>query len=48
MDETQGLFKDYTVKDCSFICGDFNEKLNKDSKLLKLLIDKGFTINEEM
>jgi len=48
MKETEGLFANYKVNDCSFICGDFNEKLNKESKLLNLLKTLGFSVNEEM
>lgn len=48
MRETTDLFKDYKVNDSSFICGDFNEKLNNQSKLLNKYKELGFTINEEM
>jgi hypothetical protein len=48
LQETEDLFKNYTVKDCSFIAGDFNEKLNKESKLLNKFKELGFVINEDM
>lgn len=48
MKETKQLFTEYTVKDCSFIAGDFNEPLTKDSELLRAFIEAKFKVNEEM
>lgn len=48
MEEINNLFKTYKVNESSYICGDFNEKLNKESKLLNKLKSLGFKINEEM
>lgn len=48
IEELNSLFKDYTVQDNTYICGDFNETLNKESGVVKLLREKGLTIDEEM
>jgi len=36
------------VSEKTYICGDFNEEMHKDSAINKFLKEKGFKISEEL